>query len=85
MINCNSIAYRILYSDNQKSRDLIMGILSFCPEFSLADIFITQADVLSALMKPSGMMMQAFKDIMKQTEWTKQCLTLNLEPESKGL
>lgn len=29
-------------------------------------------------------MIQAFNDIMKQTEWTKQCLTLNLESESEG-
>lgn len=56
MINCNSIAYRILYTEKQKSRDLVLKILSYCPSFSLTDVFIKQADVLSSLMNPSGMM-----------------------------
>lgn len=78
------MAYRGIYSPQIKSRDLILKILSFCPGFSLADVFIKQDDVSQALQNISGQVVFAFNDIMKETEWTKQCLTLNLTTDDEG-
>lgn len=44
-IGCNSLLYRILRSNNTKSRDLILHIASYCKEYSIQNFFITQDDV----------------------------------------
>ena len=63
-MNCNSIAYRALYSNETRSRDLLLKIASFCPDFSLGNIFISQADVDFLLQQPTGEVIRAFDDIM---------------------
>ena len=74
-MNCNSIAYRSLYSNETRSRDLILKIASFCPDFSLANIFISQADVEVLLQQPTGEVIRAFDDIMIENVYTRRIHT----------
>ena len=34
-VNCNSLLYKIQYSDQLKSRDMVLEIASYCERFSL--------------------------------------------------
>lgn len=52
-VNCNSLLYKILYSQRLKSRDMILEIASYCSQFSLQNFFISQEEVGSILKNPS--------------------------------
>ena len=63
-VNCNSLLYRILYSNNVKSRDLVLQIASYCESFSLDKVIFTQQDVESILQRPSDQVVKAFDSIL---------------------
>ena len=44
-VNCNSLLYKIQYSDQLKSRDIVLEIASYCEQFSLQNFFISLTDV----------------------------------------
>ena len=48
-VDCNSVLYRILTSQNAKSRDLIFKIASYSSSFSLSRVFINQDDAKAVL------------------------------------
>ena len=52
-VNCNSLLYKILYSQRLKSRDMILEIASYCEQFSLQNFFISQDEVGQVLKNPS--------------------------------
>ena len=77
----NSLLYRILYSENTKSRDLILKIVSYSEEFSLSKIFICQADVKQVIRNISSQLIDAFNTILMETSETKQILALKTSPD----
>ena len=81
MANCNAVIYRVLYSNNTKSRDLILKIASFCQQFSLYKVFISLDDVQRVLLKLSPQIIEAFDNILTETKYTSQVLALNTSPD----
>ena len=70
MTKCNSTLYQILYSENLKARDKILKIASFCEQFSLTDVFITQNDCHKVLCKLTDETDRAFNAVAKSTKHT---------------
>lgn len=76
--SCNSLIYRALYSNNTKSRDLILDIASHCKYFSLSSVFISQQEVEKILQQPTPPVIAAFDNILIETSYTKQIKTLKM-------
>ena len=82
-VNCNSLLYKILYSQRLKSRDIILEIASYCDQFSLQNFFISQDEVGQVLKNPSPQVVKAFDNILIETPFTKQIITLDIAQDSR--
>ena len=71
-ITCNSILYRIIYSENVRSRDIILEIASLCQHFSIQHCFISLSDLDKILKNPTAQVVGAFDNILTETPYTRQ-------------
>ena len=60
-----------------------MEIASHCEQFSLVHLFVSLDDVRYVLMSPSMQMVKAFDEILIETTYTKQILTLDVPSDEK--
>lgn len=80
MVNCNSVIYRVIYSQHKaKSKNLIFTIAGHCRQFSLAKELITQADLQKVLTQPTEQIIDALDQMMTQSEFCAQIHTLAID------